>query len=220
MPFLSESKKQLIGNAPALVAARYDKLAPWMNLLERFLCSPKDFRARALSRLRLPLGGRVLIVGCGGGPEIPIARELVGANGHVDAIDISPKQIENAILLCAKNGWDNISLKAVNAAEFRPSVNYDGIVFAFSYIAMSPHHREIARHLWEYVVPGGYMGAMENKLPSWLKFSEPFFQVFVNCTYLGDIRIDPRSDFDEFGSLENYDEVFGSHCMVTVQKRG
>jgi ubiquinone/menaquinone biosynthesis C-methylase UbiE len=212
------SKKQLIGNDPALVAARYDKLAPWMDFLERFLCSPKGFRERALRRLHLPPGGRALIVGCGGGPEIPIVRNFVGAIGHVDAIDISPKQIENAMMLCARHGWKNISLQAINAMEFMPATRYDAIVFGFSYIAMSPHHRDIARHLWEWVVPGGYMGAMENKLPSWLKFTEPFFQVYVNCTYLGDIRIDPRLDFEEFGPSDNYDEVFGSHCMATVQK--
>jgi len=188
--------------------------------MERFLCSPKGFRERALSQLQLPLGGRALIVGCGSGPEIPIMRNFVGETGHIDAIDISPKQIERAIQLCASKGWENVDLQVIDAAEFIPAHRYDGVVFAFSYIAMSPNHLETARYLWNYVVPGGRMGAMENKLPTWLKFAEPLFQIYVNYTYLGDIRIDPRLDFQEFGAVANHHEVFGSHCMVTVKKMG
>jgi SAM-dependent methyltransferase len=210
--------KDLIGNDPAVVAARYDKLAPWMDFLERFLFSPKGFRERALSRLHLPIGGRALIVGCGGGAEIAIVRNFVGAQGHVDAIDVSPKQIEIARALCTKNGWDNVTLHVANAADFVPEAPYDGIVLAFSYIAMSPYHRDITRHLWNFVVAGGHMGAMENKLPARLEFIRPLVQAYVNSTYLGDIRIDPRLDFVEFGRVDNYDEVHGSHCMATVRK--
>jgi len=211
-------QNELIGNAPAKVAARYDKLAPWMRFLECFLCSPKGFRERALSRLHLPPGGRVLIVGCGGGPEIPVACKLVGPSGHVDAIDISPNQIQIARRLCASTGLENVSLQVADAMHFSAPVGYHGVVFAYSYIAMSPHHRDIARHLWNCVLPAGYMGVMENKLPPGFRFLEPLVQAFVNCTYLGDIRIDPRVDFEEFGPVENYEEVLGSHCMVTVRK--
>ena len=64
-------------------------------------------RQRAIGRLRLKSGDRVLDVGCGTGLSFSALEGLVGPEGSIVGIEQSPEMIERARARAADNGWQN-----------------------------------------------------------------------------------------------------------------
>ncbi len=210
------SRQKLIGNEPAAVAARYDQLAPHMEELERRMWMPPGFRGRAIAAMKLPRGGRVCVVGCGAGPELPYLVEALGGDSTIDGIDLSPALIARAEARRQAEGWTNVRLQVADAGKFAASEPYDGVLFAFSLIAMSPYHEDVLRHMWGHVAPGGCMTVMDSRMPWFLRWARPFAQRYVNRTYLGDMRIRPKECLSAFGPVQDYSEKWDAFFAHTV----
>src|SRR5947207_13257848 len=185
------SNTAFIRNDPAFVAQRYNELAPRMEALERRIRMPEGFRGRAIAKMRLSRGDRVLVLGCGAGPEIPDILDNIGSEGAIDGLDLSSASIERGKAKCLAHGWGNVRLHVADAGKFVPQTTYHGVLFAFSCIAMSAQHEQVMRHMWQYVRPGGCMTVMDSRMPWFLRWARPIAQVYVNRTYLGDMRIRP-----------------------------
>src|SRR5215472_10375480 len=69
------------------IRKRYDRLAPIYPLFEILFALPWGIRARAVRRLGLQRGDRVLEVGCGTGRNFPHLVRAVGRTGHVYGVD-------------------------------------------------------------------------------------------------------------------------------------
>ncbi len=67
------------------VVARYDRLARWYRFGEWTILLAPGFRRRAVARLELSTGGRVVAVGCGTG--LALLREAVGSEGSVVGVN-------------------------------------------------------------------------------------------------------------------------------------
>src|SRR5258707_10821584 len=78
------------------VERRYDKIARFYNIFERFFCTPSAVRRIAIERLRLRPGHRVLELGCGDGRNISLLHEKVGGEGSVVGVDISKEMLKLA----------------------------------------------------------------------------------------------------------------------------
>jgi ubiquinone/menaquinone biosynthesis C-methylase UbiE len=78
------------------VSRRYDRLATYIPLFDRILFLPKDSRRKAVDRLGLRAGDRVLDVGCGTGRSLGYLHKAVGPTGRVYGIDISAGMLRKA----------------------------------------------------------------------------------------------------------------------------
>ena len=213
------SNRAFIDNDPAFVAQRYNELAPRMEALERRLWMPEGFRGRAITQMRLSRGDRVCVLGCGAGPEIPYILDNIGSEGFIDGLDLSSASLERAKAKCLAHAWHNVRLHIADAGKFVPQTTYHGVLFAFSCIAMSSHHEDVMRHIWQFVLPGGCMTVMDSRMPWFLRWARPLAQRYVNRTYLGDMRIRPKECLSMFGPVEDYSEkwdVFYAHTVFKV----
>ena len=143
------------------------------------------------------------VVGCGAGPELPHLVEALGGDGVIDGIDLSPALIVRAEQRRQAEGWTNVRLQVADAGKFVAAEPYDGVLFAFSLIAMSPYHEDVLRHMWGYVAPGGCMTVMDSRMPWFLRWVRPLAQRYVNRTYLGDMRIRPKECLSACGVAES-----------------
>jgi ubiquinone/menaquinone biosynthesis C-methylase UbiE len=98
------------------VSRRYDRLATYIPLFDRILFLPKDSRRKAVDRLGLRAGDRVLDVGCGTGRSLGYLHKAVGPTGRVYGIDISPGMLRKAQKSCDANGCRAAEIDMSDAA--------------------------------------------------------------------------------------------------------
>src|ERR1700730_4699621 len=78
------------------VVARYDRAARWYRFGEWTILLAPGFRGRAVARLGLKPGERVMEVGCGTGRNLPFLRDAVGREGEVIGVDASGGMLAGA----------------------------------------------------------------------------------------------------------------------------
>lgn len=146
------------------VRRRYNRLAKFFVFFEWLFMLPPRLRSRAVGRMEVRPGSRVLEVGCGTGRNLGPLLRAVGPEGRVYGVDLSEGMLAEARELCDRAGWRNVTLLRADAAEYELPEAVDGVIFSLSY-AVIPHHREAIRHAWEQLRPGGYLVIMDAKLP-------------------------------------------------------
>ena len=101
-----------------------------MTLVEDLKSRPA-FENLIRTTLNLKPGDRVLDVGCGTGGYLHVLREAVGQEGHVLAVDYSPKMAEKAATRAAQ--WDNVEVRHADATTMDlPANHYDAALASFS----------------------------------------------------------------------------------------
>lgn len=194
------------------VAQRYDRIAGLIGLIDWLFFVPPYFRHRAVERLALRRGDRVLEIGCGTGRNFPYLRDAVGANGQVYGVDLSSGMLAKARLLCEQHQWTNVEAVQGDAAEYVAPEPLDGVIFGLSYNTM-PHHLTVLDNALQQLRPGGRIVIMDGKLPPGLggKLLLPFSLWLMKQTMLGNPLIQPWKDLApvvEGFAMEEF--VFGS----------
>jgi demethylmenaquinone methyltransferase/2-methoxy-6-polyprenyl-1,4-benzoquinol methylase len=204
------------------VSRRYDRLARFIPLFDRVLFLPKDSRRRAVDRLGLRPGDKVLDVGCGTGRSLEHLQKAVGPAGRVYGIDISAGMLGKAQEFCDARGWHNVELMQCDAAGFTAPAPLNGVLFSLSYNTM-PDHRAVLRRAWDQLVPGGRLVIMDAKVPPGAsgKLVLPFSLWLMKHTMLGNPLIHP---WEELARLtEQWDmsqRRFNSYYICCGIKRG
>jgi len=177
------------------ITQRYDRIAGIIPLFDWLFFQPPGFRRKAVERLNLKPGDRVLEIGCGTGRNVPFLREAVGPTGRVYGVDISAGMLAKAQELCDRQHWTNVDLVEGDAAEYVAPEPLDGAMFGLSYNTM-PHHLAVLRHVWNQLRPGGYLVVMDAKLPPGPggKLILPFGLWLMKRTMLGNPYIRPWED--------------------------
>ena len=205
---------------PLFVERRYNRLARFFVLFEWLFLLPRGIRSKAVSRMEVQTGGRVLEVGCGTGRNLSLLRQAVGATGHIYGVDLSEGMLAEAKQLCAQAGWQNVTLIRADAADYVLPEPVDGVIFSLSY-AVIPHHEEALRHAWNKLRPGGYLVIMDAKLPDSIlsKLLYPFVVWTSRLTVLGNPYIRPWEELRKLNPDVDYEEAqFGTYYICRARK--
>jgi ubiquinone/menaquinone biosynthesis C-methylase UbiE len=205
---------------PQFVRRRYDRIAPFFVLFEWLFLLPPGIRRKTVSRMNIGPGSRALEVGCGTGRNLAALVEAVGAGGRVYGVDISEGMLAEARELCRQSGWQNVTLAAADAASYAPPEPVDAVLFSLSYAVM-PHCREVMRHAWGQLRPGGHLVIMDAKLPANLfgRLLHPFVIWASRLTVLGNPDIRPWDDLREVaGRVEMEEFALGTYYVCRARK--
>ena len=177
------------------IAARYDRIAGLIELIDWLLFVPPHFRARAAQRLALAPGDRVLEIGCGTGRNFPYLRMAVGPCGMIYGVDLSAGMLARARELCDRERWSNVELVQDDAAQYVAPEPLDGVLFGLSYNTM-PQHLTVLDRALSQLRPGGRVVIMDGKLPRGRsgRLLLPFALWLMRSTMLGNPLIRPWQD--------------------------
>ena len=176
------------------VVARYNKFAPWYRYLEWTILLAPGFRRRAVDRIGLQPGERIVEVGCGTGRNLAFLREAVGCDGEVIGVDASPGMLAEAQRVVADRGWHNVSLVNVDAAILTLDEPVDAAYFSLSYSVMPDRDAALDR-AWDLVRPGGRLVVMDAGIPrrGAAKLLGPLAEI-VATAFPGDPYSEPWTD--------------------------
>ena len=202
------------------VRRRYNKLAPFYTVFELVFLMPPGIRTRAVAAMDLKPGDSVLEVGCGSGRNLKHLVEAVGPAGRVYGADISEGMLAQAKKLCDRNGWRGVTLLQGDAVRLSLPEKVDGALFSLSYATMI-QRREILRHAWDQLKPGGQLVIMDARIPKnaigeWYR---PLAMWTLDRTVLGNPDVDILGDLRELAGRIDVQELFlGTYFIGRASK--
>jgi ubiquinone/menaquinone biosynthesis C-methylase UbiE len=201
------------------IRRRYNQIARLHGLLEWLLFVPPGIRARAVRRLNHKPGDRVLEIGCGTGPNLKHLHAAVGSTGHVYGVDLSEGMLSMAQDRCRNAGWRNVTLVREEATKYVPPEPVDGVLFSLSFNTM-PHHKEVLRHAWRQLKPGGRLVVMDAKLPRG-RFGQmilPLIVPVMRATVLGNPYIRPWEHLSHVSEQVEMEDLLFSYYVCRCTK--
>ena len=106
---------------------------------------------------RLAPGERVLDLGSGAGTDSLIAAQMVGEQGHVTGIDMTPEMLAKARAAAAEMGATNVEFVESEAERLPfPDASFD-VVISNGVIDLIPDKDAVFAELFRVLAPGGRM---------------------------------------------------------------
>jgi arsenite methyltransferase len=106
---------------------------------------------------RLAEGERVLDLGCGAGTDSLIAAQMVGAEGRVTGVDMTPQMLAKARAAAAALGAENVTFVEAEAENLPfPDAGFE-VVISNGVIDLIPDKESVFAELFRVLVPGGRM---------------------------------------------------------------
>ena len=205
---------------PSFVRNRYDLIAGFFPFFELLFLLPPGIRRKAVERLRLKPGDRVLEIGCGTGRNLRFLREAVGPAGHIFGVDLSEGMLSKARQLCTERKWKNVTLIHSDASSYKVSEAVSGVIFSLSYATIL-HHKEVLLHAWNQLQVGRNLVIMDAKLPPGIRgrLLLPYSVWIMRRTVLGNPFIQPWKELSELTEQIKMEELlFGSYYICTGRK--
>lgn len=203
-----------------VVVSRYDRFARWYRFLEWTVLLAPGFRRRAVARLALRRGQRVMEVGCGTGRNIRFLREAVGADGEVIGVDAAGGMLAEARKLAAGRGWQNVQLIQEDAAKLLLDEPVDVAYFSLSYSVMPDRDAALDR-VWEALRPGGRLVIMDAGIPENAlgRVLSPLAEI-VATVFPGDPYSRPWLDLERLAEPVRTERFqLGLYFVCSVRKR-
>ncbi len=151
----------------------YDRVAPFYDLA----AAPYGWSGAgrlvrgAIGELRLGPGDTVVDLGTGTGRNLIVLAELVGPDGRVIGVDISPGMLERARGKVERRGLTNVEMVEADMATFVPPAGTDGVLATFA-IEMAPDYEEIIRRLAHQLSDGARISVCglrhPDRWPEWV----------------------------------------------------
>lgn len=105
----------------------------------------------------IPVGSKVLDIGCGAGFDLLVACKIVGDKGQVCGIDLTEEMIKKARLFVERFGDDNISVQQVSAEEIPYTDESFDYVISNGVFNLSPLKLELFREILRVLKPSGIL---------------------------------------------------------------
>ena len=103
----------------------------------------------------LGAGERVVDVGSGGGIDSLIAARMVGPNGEVVGIDMTPAMLEKARAAAAESGIDNVEFREAYMEELPVPDGWADVVISNGVLNLTPDKRKALGEMFRVLRPGG-----------------------------------------------------------------
>jgi arsenite methyltransferase len=103
----------------------------------------------------LERGERVLDVGCGAGTDTLVAAQMVGAEGRVTGIDMTPEMLAKARASAAEMGVDNVEFVGGDAESLPFSDESFDVVISNGVIDLIPDKDAVFSEIYRVLRPGG-----------------------------------------------------------------
>jgi ubiquinone/menaquinone biosynthesis C-methylase UbiE len=142
-------------------------------------------------------GDVVLDLGSGAGFDCFLAANMVGKNGKVIGVDMTPEMIEKARENTRKGGYMNIEFRLGEIETLPVPDNYVDVIISNCVINLSPEKDRVFRDAYRVLKPGGRLMVSDivllNELPDSIKKS---VAAYIGCVagaskkddYLADIK--------------------------------
>jgi len=106
-------------------------------------------RKKAINKLDLKPGQKVLDVACGSGSNFKHIEQQIGKKGHILAIDYTENMIKKAKKHAKKNHWHNIEFLQKDLAKADlPCDHFDGIISTIGFCSIPDHKNALKNTLW------------------------------------------------------------------------
>ena len=102
-------------------------------------------------------GSELLDIGCGGGFDLLVARELVGDSGRVSGIDLSGEMVAKAQSLVRSFGDERISVAHVASERIPYGDGSFDYVISNGVVNLSPAKLELFKEIYRVLKPGGIL---------------------------------------------------------------
>lgn len=100
-------------------------------------------------------GERVVDLGCGAGMDTLIAARMVGAEGRVIAVDMTPEMLEKAEASAKAMGLGNVALQQGYIEDLPVPDGWADVVISNGVINLAPDKRRVFREIHRVLKPGG-----------------------------------------------------------------
>ena len=146
----------------------------WAPFYDATHAWPLPLRREARLALGVQRGDRVLDVACGTGLNFSHLRELVGEEGYVLGVDVTPAMLDIARQRIARRGWKNVEVREVDAAQLPfPDASCGKAICTFA-LSIIPDYVRAIEEARRVLVPGGRFVSLEmrpslHNVPGWLK---------------------------------------------------
>lgn len=135
-------------------APHYDATHGWSLL----------YRREAALALGLQRGDRVLDLACGTGLGLSYLREMVGDEGHVTGVDLTPAMLDIARQRIARHGWNNVEVREADAAHLPfPDASFDKAACMYG-MSIIPDYAGAVAEVARALVPRGRFVVLDVKL--------------------------------------------------------
>jgi len=100
-------------------------------------------------------GETVLDLGSGGGIDVFLAANKVGANGRVIGVDMTPDMIENAVKNAQNGGYTNVEFKLGEIENLPIEKNSIDVIISNCVINLTPDKNKAYKEVNRVLKPGG-----------------------------------------------------------------
>ena len=141
------------------IAGRYDRMLVGFRLV-----GIDRQRRHVVAGLGLKSGGTVVDLCCGTGENLRYLVTVVGPEGKVFAVDLSPEMLVVAKQKARDGGWENVTFAEADVEQYQVPPTADAVLSTFG-LEMVPGHDAVIERLADELPSGARFGLLGLKQP-------------------------------------------------------